>query len=592
MTNTDSRSSGVLRRTVLSGLGALGIAGTVTAKNGGKNGRSSGGPVAADVSGDDLDSPQERLTAAFQRRKNAAREQLLGHDPAEWTPNRDERRFGTRAAFTKGLPHDDLGVGDADAFEALLAALYGDGDFEGIPLGGDRVLANPQAAHSFDISGADSHDLAIPPAPAMDSPEAGAEMATLYWQSLLRDVPFAEYEGNELVAAAAAELSDIGGYAGATDESGRVTPHLAFRGRLAGSEVGPYLSQFFYHEVPRGDGFRQVQQYDVLQADTDYMTTVDEWLAVQRGESPQSLDFYEETPRHLETGRDLATYVHRDYPAQAYLDAALILLGLGVPFDENVPSFEKTGLFVDLGFVDVLDAVVAVSQPALHAAWVQKWLVHRRLRPEAFGGRVHQHLTGAADYSEMLPANLLATAANDGVLENVFQKQGTYLLSQAYPEGSPTHPSYPAGHSTLAGACVTVLKAYFDTDIEMPVAVDTPGETDESLTVGGELHKLAENMSIGRDWSGIHYCEDANSGYGLGEAVALAFLVDRTRTYDERYQFDGFTLTTFDGDRVRITPEGVVPADGDGNGSGKNSGSEKNRGKNGNGAYGGQNEGY
>ncbi len=32
----------------------------------------------------------------------------------------------------------------------------------------------------------------------------------------------------------------------------------------------------------------------------------------------------------------------------------------------------------------------------------------------------------------------------------------------AFPEGSPTHPSYGAGHATVAGACVTILKAWFD----------------------------------------------------------------------------------------------------------------------------------
>ena len=42
------------------------------------------------------------------------------------------------------------------------------------------------------------------------------------------------------------------------------------------------------------------------------------------------------------------------------------------------------------------------------------------------------------------------------------EKQGakTYLLGLTYPEGSPLHPSYPSGHATLAGACITVIKAF------------------------------------------------------------------------------------------------------------------------------------
>ncbi|MEM7163573.1 MAG: hypothetical protein AAF487_14165, partial [Bacteroidota bacterium] len=54
---------------------------------------------------------------------------------------------------------------------------------------------------------------------------------------------------------------------------------------------------------------------------------------------------------------------------------------------------------------------------------------------------------------------------NKPLLEAVFdfnKKQG-YFLPMAFPEGSPMHPAYGAGHATVAGACVTILKAFFDT---------------------------------------------------------------------------------------------------------------------------------
>ena len=47
-------------------------------------------------------------------------------------------------------------------------------------------------------------------------------------------------------------------------------------------------------------------------------------------------------------------------------------------------------------------------------------------------------------------------------------KYGSYLLSQAFPEGSPTHPAYPTGHGTVAGACITVLKFFFDGGAAIP----------------------------------------------------------------------------------------------------------------------------
>ena len=48
-----------------------------------------------------------------------------------------------------------------------------------------------------------------------------------------------------------------------------------------------------------------------------------------------------------------------------------------------------------------------------------------------------------------------------------------YLLSMAFPEGSPMHPCYGAGHATVAGACVTVLKAFFDHSWKLPLFDDS-----------------------------------------------------------------------------------------------------------------------
>ena len=55
---------------------------------------------------------------------------------------------------------------------------------------------------------------------------------------------------------------------------------------------------------------------------------------------------------------------------------------------------------------------------------------------------------------------------------------GSLMLPAAFPEGSPTHPSYTAGHATVAGACVTILKAMFDTQntvIQNPLVPTSDG---------------------------------------------------------------------------------------------------------------------
>lgn len=57
---------------------------------------------------------------------------------------------------------------------------------------------------------------------------------------------------------------------------------------------------------------------------------------------------------------------------------------------------------------------------------------------------------------------------NSQGLQQSFNMYGTWLLSQAFPEGSPAHPAYPTEHGTVAGACITVLKFFFDRNFVIP----------------------------------------------------------------------------------------------------------------------------
>ncbi|WP_256237351.1 vanadium-dependent haloperoxidase [Bacillus sp. EB600] len=178
-------------------------------------------------------------------------------------------------------------------------------------------------------------------------------------------------------------------------------------------------------------------------------------------------------------------------------------------------------------------------------------MVHRRLRPEEFGGRVHNQLIGASSY----PIN--PELLNSEVVSQVHSKFGTYLLPQAYPEGCPTHPSFPAGHACMVGAGVTMLKAFFNESFVIPNPVVTSSDglsllpfTGPSLMIGGELNKLASNISLGRDAAGVHWRSDGIEGLKLGEAVAIGIIQDYRRTYNE--YFNGFTLTKFDGTTIKI----------------------------------------
>ena len=95
-----------------------------------------------------------------------------------------------------------------------------------------------------------------------------------------------------------------------------------------------------------------------------------------------------------------------------------------------------------------VDFLTRVAMGSQNVAWFQKWLVHRRARPEMFFGRVHNHLIPDNGISYFSATNeLLASPA----LELTFEAHGTYLLPTATPVGSPLHPTYPAGRAIQSG---------------------------------------------------------------------------------------------------------------------------------------------
>ena len=139
-------------------------------------------------------SSADRAGYAYRVRHLAALAELQQSSPQCATNGDDERYPSRLASYSKGLPHDDSGAVDPGAYNKLLAAIIHGGTpthLAAIPMGGSLKQVNPQAAHAFALHGADSHRLDLPPAPAFASGEAAAEMAELYWHSVLRDTPFA-----------------------------------------------------------------------------------------------------------------------------------------------------------------------------------------------------------------------------------------------------------------------------------------------------------------------------------------------------------------------------------------------------------------
>lgn len=496
---------------------------------------------------------QTRRQKAYQFRIKAANIQRQQSLPKQ-VCNQDEVLFTNKAgSYTKALPHNELGEVQPEAYEAYLQALKSGkpADFESIPLGGQVKLSNPQAAYVYDLIGPDCHQLTLAIPPAFSSAWEASELAEVYWQALTRDVPFEEYGRNLLTIAASADLSRFSDFRGPKINHA-VTPSTLFRGETAGDLIGPYLSQFLWMDIPFG-ATKIPQKYRTTNAGTDFMTTYEEWLNIQNGQQTNSPD-YDPIPRYIRNGRDLAEYVHWDFPFQAILSACLILQSFGPQALDPANPYTRSktqGGFITFGAAHIQDLVARSARAALEAAWFQKFLVHRRIRPEEFGGRVHNHLTGAASY----PIHL--DLINSTVLDQVFKRFGTYLLPMSYPEGCPTHPAYPSGHAGIVGAGVTILKAYFNESFVIPQPVTASSDglslipwSGESLTVGGELNKLAANISLGRDTAGVHWRSDGIEGLKLGEEVAIGMLRDYKGAFNEK--FSGFILTKFDGTTITI----------------------------------------
>ncbi|MEO0854244.1 MAG: bromoperoxidase, partial [Cyanobacteria bacterium J06648_11] len=392
-----------------------------------------------------------------------------------------------------------------------------------------RAWESQGAGNTFDLEGPDAQAVTMPPAPRLDSQELWAEMAEVYWMAVLRDVAFSNYSPgvvpDSAVKDAQMSLAQFAWFDEArTDEltvsdrapdalkrrraiannGSDISLNQLFRGVTRGDDIGPYISQFLLvgnTGINRSDDSRSFadglisygsiridQKVRVARPNLDFMTKWDAWLDVQNGADVRGLEAYRPGYRFILTPRDLATYVHYDALYEAYLNACLILLGMGAPFDPGIPFQDrdfrdKQQGFAQFGGPHILSLVTEVATRALKAVRFQKFNVHRRLRPEAIGGLLEQFAI-LRERQEMQPplSDRDAEAfASLGVVEGLLQQleapfkpgvslageirtkaENSLLLPMAFPEGSPMHPSYGAGHATVAGACVTILKAFFD----------------------------------------------------------------------------------------------------------------------------------
>ncbi len=520
--------------------------------------------------GDDAKGPQtpfQRRLTSFQIRVDAAQQNLV-LPPVHHKNNGDEERYSDlRGTYSKGLPHNAFGEVNHAAFNTFCNALENGSPaaFEAVTMGNPggggpppgitpvHRLINPQAGLAFDLEGTDSHQLTQPPAPKFRSAWQAGEIVENYWMAHLRDVPFRQYATHPLAASAIADLNAMSDFRG-PKQAGQVTAQTLFRESFPGCTVGPYLSQFFYLSQPFGGQLIDPRALTTAPG-IDYMTDTASWLARQNGINPLTGD----VPGGLvwmRNGRDIGQWVHIDVLFQGYFQAFLTLAALGVGANPGNPynaSATQIG-FGTLGGPNFAALVCEVATRALKAVWFQKWFVHRRLRPEVMAGRIHFKLASGRPY------DIHPDALGSAGVALAFSNNGTYLLPMAFPEGSPAHPAYGAGHATVAGACVTILKAMFDCEQPLGNFTTLYEPTDDGLglnslaydpaiTITGELNKLGANVAIGRNIAGVHWRTDGTESMLLGEKVAISVLRDQKLTYNESASY---TFRKFDGSMITI----------------------------------------
>jgi len=350
-------------------------------------------------------------------------------------------------------------------------------------------------------------------------------------------VPFSRYADDPQIAAACAELAPIA-TAQMPRSHGTIGPAEVFRAPGA-ALAGPYLSQFYWIDVRCDPLGSATQAMHFSLPGKDFLTERDGYLAAQSAPFAQAAE-REQKPAYLHSMRSLADVIGRTSSEAVFANAALFIAGLDPralrPFFDSI----------------VMRQLAASAQVlAGRAIYSQKFLVHRRVRPEALGWLVDLSRRGHAMplHESLLAAHAVAEAE---------RRNGTALLPQAYVGGCPAHPSYPAAHGGIAGAVTTVFKAFVVDDYPWPnpVAANDDGSAtlplrNVPLTLGGELDKLAANFALGRDGAGVHFRSDSLGGLQLGEQVALSVLRDCLGTMPSFG--DELTVRRFDGRVVRLS---------------------------------------
>lgn len=447
-----------------------------------------------------------------------------------------------------------------------------------------RKLEGLTTINSYNLLGNDPIMIEFPQSNffPIDSPKMSFEMLEVYSHSLCRNIPFTSYINDNYIDNIIEILNKTPDncITAPINANGIIESKLLFRGKGLGENIGPYISQFLLLDFKYGS--INIQQKYIVELDSINGNTMESAVDIQNGVN-NVRSVFEEQPKYIYNGQVLGSVVHNDPLYQFYYDAALIALQNGI--SSSGFKNDKTSDWTDGGPPCLLASLAEVSLGALRVAWYNKYGINMTIRPEVLSQRITLGMNSDI-YKQNVPklTNIINNIAYGSDILNLVNEynnkfsdqNNNYLLNVQYPEGSPTHPSLPAGHAVVSGACVTVLKAMLNTNDENNKSILWPiipkvssngdyledyTDKDSSLmTINSELNKLASNIAIGRNFAGVHYRRDGDCGIKLGEEYAISFLVDKALELhaSKNNMFQGWILEKMNGEIIKITEKGVT----------------------------------
>jgi hypothetical protein len=472
--------------------------------------------------------------------------------------------------YHKTLDHDangeltDVGLANYKKFVCgvLESDIYKIDEVRGF--GNQRVgFAGVNDATNGNIGGQSATGKEMPPAYSELSDEGLAEFVEIYLMQLALDVPFISYpdeiskEGSPIKLAKEVLMNaDVNNYLlQRSAHSGVYTPWNIFRDRNPGTQKGPYMSQFFLHNIAAGASMGAAASWNHQQKYASPKPLIDTSSAVSwaftpgqaaallnglttetfNGVKPDPADPTKTVPAptlatktgdnracYIYSGRTLAAYVTEEPRAQRVYDAALILANWGVPINPGLgqpfPNTRDNNTNSHPSSPQVYAAILSDLNNTLVYYW--KYFTNRRVRPEAMGLYVHNAITGVKDYGfpkwfldpkwfdEGKDGNLkkfwVAVAARNAQIASKYGgSTGFSGPSYTFPvqtrAGNPNHPCYPAGHAA-AIAGVAALKFFYNcdtplancTNLKLQAGKDAVGNT---IPVVNTLIASAEDLN-------------------------------------------------------------------------------------------------